>query len=92
MIRVPFALSFLQSKVKGERITSMVERTGAVAGVNGGGFNDPDGLGNGFAPIGAIMSGGNILYTDQEGSMPNKLLDSPKKARSLSVNTRSTTC
>lgn len=59
---------------EGERITAMVQRTGAVAGVNGGGFNDPDGLGNGFAPIGAIMSGGEILYTDQEGSNPQQIV------------------
>jgi exopolysaccharide biosynthesis protein len=52
---------------EGERITSMVQRTGAVAGVNGGGFVDPDGLGNGFAPIGLIMSGGDLIYTDREG-------------------------
>jgi len=59
---------------EGERITSMVQRTGAVAGVNGGGFNDPDGLGNGFAPIGAIMSGGQILYTDQDGTVPQHIV------------------
>ncbi|WNR45832.1 phosphodiester glycosidase family protein [Paenibacillus roseipurpureus] len=64
---------------EGERITSMVQRTGAVAGVNGGGFNDPDGLGNGFAPIGAIMSGGNILYTDQEGSNPQQIVGFTKE-------------
>ncbi|MFD0694123.1 phosphodiester glycosidase family protein [Paenibacillus sp. GCM10027628] len=64
---------------EGERITSMVERTGAVAGVNGGGFNDPDGLGNGFAPIGAIMSGGNILYTDQDGSVPQHIVGFTKE-------------
>ncbi|MCY9663779.1 phosphodiester glycosidase family protein [Paenibacillus alginolyticus] len=64
---------------EGERITSMVERTGAVAGVNGGGFNDPDGLGNGFAPIGAIMSGGEILYTDQEGSVPQHIVGFTKE-------------
>lgn len=64
---------------EGERITSMVERTGAVAGVNGGGFNDPDGLGNGFAPIGAIMSGGNILYTDQEGSIAQQIVGFTKE-------------
>lgn len=62
-----------------ERITAMVERTGAVAGVNGGGFNDPDGLGNGFAPIGAIMSGGEILYTDQEGSNPQQIVGFTKE-------------
>lgn len=64
---------------EGERITSMVQRTGAVAGVNGGGFNDPDGLGNGFAPIGAIMSGGEILYTDQEGSIPQHIVGFTKE-------------
>lgn len=54
---------------EGERISSMVERTGALAGINGGGFVDPDGLGNGFAPIGFIMSGGKVLITDQDGSI-----------------------
>ncbi|UUZ89465.1 hypothetical protein LJK87_25410 [Paenibacillus sp. P25] len=52
---------------EGEKISSMVTRTGAVAGVNGGGFDDPEGLGNGFAAIGAIMSGGDVIYTDQDG-------------------------
>lgn len=55
---------------EGERVSSMIERTGAIAGINGGGFVDPDGLGNGFAPIGFIMSGGKLLYTDQDGSIP----------------------
>jgi exopolysaccharide biosynthesis protein len=59
---------------QGERITAMVERTGAVAGVNGGGFDDPEGLGNGFAPIGAIVSGGNILYTDQTSSIQQHIV------------------
>jgi exopolysaccharide biosynthesis protein len=55
------------SKVgEGERISSMVTRTDAVAGINGGGFIDPDGLGNGFAPIGLILSGFEAIYTDAE--------------------------
>jgi exopolysaccharide biosynthesis protein len=55
------------SKVgEGERISSMVERTGAVAGINGGGFIDPDGLGNGFAPIGLILSDYKPLWTDAD--------------------------
>ncbi|MEV2910579.1 phosphodiester glycosidase family protein [Paenibacillus larvae] len=61
-------------KGEGERITSMVERTGAVAGVNGGGFIDPDGLGNGFAPIGAILSGGKVLYNDQKEDIPQHIV------------------
>ncbi|MDF2719069.1 MAG: hypothetical protein K0R28_5994, partial [Paenibacillus sp.] len=51
---------------EGERISSMVKRTGAVAGINGGGFVDPDGLGNGFAPIGLILSGFEPVYADVE--------------------------
>ncbi|WJH35764.1 phosphodiester glycosidase family protein [Paenibacillus sp. CC-CFT747] len=54
----------------GERITEMVKRTGAVAGVNAGGFDDPDGLGNGFAPIGMIMSDSEIMYADVKGKQP----------------------
>lgn len=64
---------------EGERITSMVERTGALAGINGGGFVDPDGLGNGFAPIGFIMSGGELLYTDQDGSIPQHVVGFTKE-------------
>jgi exopolysaccharide biosynthesis protein len=64
---------------EGERITSMVQRTSAVAGVNAGGFNDPDGLGNGFAPIGAIMSAGNIFYTDQTSSIPQHIVGFTKE-------------
>lgn len=59
---------------EGERITSMVKRTGAVAGVNGGAFVDPDGLGNGFAPIGFIISGGQLLYTDKDGNIPEHVI------------------
>lgn len=59
---------------EGERITSMVTRTGAVAGVNGGSFDDPEGLGNGFAAIGVIISGGDIVFTDQDGSIPQHIV------------------
>jgi exopolysaccharide biosynthesis protein len=64
---------------EGEKISSMVERTGALAGINGGGFVDPDGLGNGFAPIGFIMSGGELLYTDQDGSIPQHVVGFTKE-------------
>jgi exopolysaccharide biosynthesis protein len=59
---------------EGERISSMVERTGAIAGINGGGFDDPDGLGNGFAPIGFIVSGGDLLYSGYQGSFPQHVV------------------
>ncbi|MCQ6558571.1 phosphodiester glycosidase family protein [Paenibacillus mendelii] len=49
---------------RGERVLSMVERTGAVAGVNAGGFADPNWQGNGFQPIGVVISQGNVYYSD----------------------------
>jgi exopolysaccharide biosynthesis protein len=49
---------------QGEQILSMVKRTGAIAGVNGGAFDDPNYDGNGFKPIGIVMSGGKLLYSD----------------------------
>ncbi len=59
---------------EGERISSMSERTGAVAGINGGGFIDPDGLGNGFAPIGLIMSDYQPIYTDTDDDDPQHII------------------
>lgn len=49
---------------RGERVRSMVERTGAIAGVNAGGFADPNWQGNGFQPIGVVISHGEIFYSD----------------------------
>ncbi|UUZ80054.1 hypothetical protein LJK88_34430 [Paenibacillus sp. P26] len=49
---------------KGEKVSSMVQRLGAVAGVNAGGFVDPEWKGNGFQPTGLVMSGGKIFYND----------------------------
>ncbi|MFD1177423.1 phosphodiester glycosidase family protein [Paenibacillus puldeungensis] len=47
---------------KGEKVSSMVARTGAIAGVNGGGFADPNWKGNGFKPIGVVISQGKLYY------------------------------
>jgi exopolysaccharide biosynthesis protein len=47
---------------RGEKVSSMVKRTGAVAGVNAGGFSDPNWKGNGFKPIGLVISQGKIYY------------------------------
>jgi exopolysaccharide biosynthesis protein len=56
-------------KQEGEKITDMVKRTGAIAGVNGGAFDDPQGLGNGFAPIGFLISGGKVIITEYDSSV-----------------------
>lgn len=47
---------------KGEKVSSMVKRTGALAGVNGGGFADPNWEGNGFKPIGVVINDGKLYY------------------------------
>lgn len=47
---------------KGEKVSSMVKRYGAIAGVNGGGFADPNWKGNGFKPIGIVISQGKLYY------------------------------
>ena len=47
---------------RGEKVSSMVERTGALAGVNAGGFADPNWKGNGFQPIGVVFADGKLYY------------------------------
>jgi exopolysaccharide biosynthesis protein len=59
-----------QKAGKGEKVSSMVKRTGALAGVNGGGFADPEWKGNGFQPTGIVMSGGQIYYLDVSRTTP----------------------
>ena len=49
---------------RGEKVSRMMQRLGAVAGVNGGGFSDPNWSGNGFKPTGLVMSGGQVFYND----------------------------
>jgi exopolysaccharide biosynthesis protein len=59
---------------KGEKVSSMVQRLGAVAGVNAGGFVDPEWKGNGFQPTGIVMSGGKIFYNDGGMNTPNHIV------------------
>jgi len=48
----------------GERAEDIAKYTGAVAVINGGMFNDPQGNGNGGHPQGILISGGKILAKD----------------------------
>lgn len=59
---------------KGEKVSSMVQRLGAVAGVNAGGFVDPEWMGNGFQPTGIVMSGGKLFYNDGGMNTPNHVV------------------
>lgn len=66
---------------KGEKVSSMVQRLGAVAGVNAGGFVDPEWKGNGFQPTGLVMSGGKIFYNDGGMNTPNHIVGIDKEGR-----------
>lgn len=46
---------------KGEYLVNMSKREGAVLAINGGGFVDVDGLGDGGQPVGTIIQNGKII-------------------------------
>ncbi|MDQ7097078.1 phosphodiester glycosidase family protein [Desulfosporosinus sp. PR] len=50
--------------ITGERVSDLVKDTGAVAGINAGGFYDPNGKGNGAFPDGLTVHGGNIVHNN----------------------------
>lgn len=50
------------SKNGGMTVADMVERDGAVAGINAGGFKDVKGTGNGSIPTGYVIQNGEITY------------------------------
>ncbi len=52
------------SKKKGDTLNVMLEKYEAVAGINGGGFDDPNGKGTGSIPEGLVFSGGELVYGD----------------------------
>lgn len=72
-----------QKQGRGERVLSMVQRTGAVAGVNGGGFADPNWNGNGFQPIGIVMSGGELFYSDLGKSRSTQVVGIDKQGKMI---------
>lgn len=66
---------------KGEKVSDMVQRLDALAGVNAGGFVDPKWKGNGFQPTGLVMSGGQIFYNDGGMNTPNHIVGIDKEGR-----------
>jgi exopolysaccharide biosynthesis protein len=47
---------------KGQTTSAIAKQSGAIAAVNGGGFMDPNGTGNGRDPFGVIINKGSFLY------------------------------
>ncbi|MFA6807507.1 MAG: phosphodiester glycosidase family protein [Eubacteriales bacterium] len=45
----------------GMKLEDMVRRDNAVAGINAGGFYDPNGLGKGGVPLGIVIHNGNLM-------------------------------
>lgn len=55
------AEGFNQS-VGGTKLEDYVARDGAIGGINGGGFEDPNGTGNGSIPDGYVIQNGVLTY------------------------------
>jgi len=51
-------------EVTGARVSDFVKDTGAIAGINGGGFYDPNGAGNGAFPDGLTVHNGEIVHNN----------------------------
>jgi exopolysaccharide biosynthesis protein len=50
----------------GQKIDKLVEENDAIAGINAGGFTDPEGMGNGGVPTGLVIKDGKVVF-QQEG-------------------------
>lgn len=68
---------------KGEKVSSMVSRLGAVAGVNGGGFDDPNWRGNGFKPIGLVISQGKMYYNGMGSKTTAQIVGLDKQGKMI---------
>ena len=53
---------------RGQYLTDMSRENDAVVAINGGGFYDPDGFGNGGQPSGIIIKDGEIINTKRDRS------------------------
>lgn len=51
----------------GEKLDVMMKKYNAVAGINGGGFEDENGGGNGGIPIGIVINNSKFLYGENCG-------------------------
>lgn len=51
----------------GQSVNTLVKNNGGVVGINGGGFEDLDGWGNGSIPYGAIIEDGKLIWNHYGG-------------------------
>ncbi len=64
---VTLAVSSKLGKI-GETVSKMIKDNNAYVGINGGGFEDLDGWGNGSIPYGAIIKDGQLIWNHEGGS------------------------
>lgn len=58
----------------GQKVMTMIENAGAVAGINGGGFSDgPNYDSNGGMPAGLVIENGVLVYPTDEESIENEI-------------------
>ena len=52
----------------GQNVSTLVKNNDGLVGINGGGFEDLDGWGNGSIPYGAIIKNGELIWNHAGGS------------------------
>ncbi len=60
-----------QVGVTGERVSDLVKDLGGIAGINAGGFYDPNGKGNGAFPDGLTIHAGNLVHNNVQNQAVN---------------------
>lgn len=53
---------------QGEKLDKMIERAGAIAGINAGGFADDNGVGNGGVPVGIVIKDGKLVFGSESAA------------------------
>lgn len=57
------------SSASGQKLSTIIDKYGAVAGINAGGFADENGSGSGAIPYGYVFSEGEFLYNSGESNL-----------------------
>ncbi|MBQ8281931.1 MAG: phosphodiester glycosidase family protein [Lachnospiraceae bacterium] len=57
------------SSANGQKLSTIIDKYGAVAGINAGGFADENGSGSGAIPYGYVFSEGEFLYNSGESNL-----------------------
>lgn len=64
---------------RGKTVAAMCEETGSTLAVNGGGFEDTDGMGTGAIPIGIVIHDGELLWGEPDSTYEVIGFDSDNK-------------